>query len=251
MNQIIVTGIVLSTAPIGEYDRRVVLLTKERGKISGFAKGARRPNSQMVGAVSPFSFGEFTLYEGRSTYTIVQAHITNYFSELRNDVTGAYYGLYFMEIAAYYAEENTDEVEMIKLIYQSLRVLVKKNMPYSLIRSIYELKAISINGEGPQVFQCVVCGNQEQPMVFSPHKGGLVCEKCKGNVADGMRLHTSTLYTMQYIISSSIEKLYQFKVSQEVEHQLAQIMKRYLLIYVDKQFKSLEILEQLGLGNLE
>lgn len=79
MNQIVLTGMVLSTAPVGEYDRRVVILTKEQGKISAFARGARRPNSPLVGAVNPFSFGEFTMYEGRSSHTIQSVKITNYF----------------------------------------------------------------------------------------------------------------------------------------------------------------------------
>jgi len=245
VNQITVTGMVLSSVPIGEYDKRVVILTKERGKIAAFARGTRKVNSPLGGAVMPFSFGEFTVYEGRTSYTMVSASISNYFAELRNDVEGAYYGFYFMDIANYYAREANDETRLLKLLYQTFRALVKPSIPNRLIRCIYELKVISINGEGPQVFGCMVCGNKERPVVFSVKRGGLLCSECDKGVYDGICLHPSTLYAMQYIIGTPVEKLYTFNVTDEVLEELEFVTRKYMDTYVDKNFKSLEILEQL------
>lgn len=245
VNQISVTGMVLAATPMGEYDRRIVILTKERGKISAFARGARKPNSALVGLTSPFSFGEFTVYEGRTSYTLMSASISNYFQELRLDVEGAYYGFYFLEMAGYYAREANDETGLLKLLYQTCRALVNPHIPNRLIRRIYELRAVTVNGEGPQVFECVCCRGTEQDMMFSVKRGGLVCSRCMevGHVSDARPLHPSTLYTLQYIVSSPIEKLYTFVVKEEVMEELEEIVTDYLAEYLGKSFKSLEILE--------
>lgn len=245
MNQITVMGMVLSATPIGEYDKRIVILSRERGKISAFAKGARRPGSPLSGSVMPFSFGEFLIYQGRTSYTLMSASISNYFAELRGDIEAAYYGFYFMEIADYYCREANDERQMLKLLYQSLRALSKESIPNELIRCIYELKAICINGEAPQVFQCVTCGDRERHGQFSVKRGGRVCCQCDREVYDGMELNASTWYALQYIVSSSVERLYTFTVSDLVLRELKMVMERYMDVYVDKRFKSLEILKQM------
>ena len=154
---VIVMGMVLTAMPVNDYDKRITILTKERGKITAFARGARRPSSQLLAATEPFAFGEFELFEGKSSYNVMKASIQNYFRELAADFDAASLAFYFAEFAEYYCQENNDEREMLKLMYQSFRALENDRYKKALVRAVFELKALTINGEGPQVFSCMSC----------------------------------------------------------------------------------------------
>lgn len=239
---VVLTGMVLTVMPIGDYDKRITILTKERGKITAFARGARRPQSQLLAATNPFSFGEFELYEGKSAYNLSKANIHNYFRELATDVEAAYMGFYFLEFAEYFCQENNDEKEMLKLLYQSLRALESPLYDNRLVRAVFELKAMTINGEGPQVFACMSCHKRDVPLVlFSANRGGMLCERC-GNPERGIPVKDSTRYALQYIVSSTVEKLFSFRVSEEVAEELCGIAKDYTSHYVRHSFKSLQII---------
>lgn len=239
----VLTAMVLSATPVGEYDKRITLLTKEKGKIAAFARGAKRPGSQLMAACSPFSFGKFEVYEGRSSYSVGKAEISNYFRELAFHPDNACYGFYFLELANYYARENTDEVHMLKLLYQSLRALEKESLDNRLVRRVFELKAMALHGECPNVFSCLGCGKEEGLSWFHAKNGGALCASC-GKQADADAMGRSTLYAMQYIIASSIEKLYTFSVSPDVLRELEKIMDGYMGIYIDQKFHALQILEE-------
>ena len=209
-----ITGMILKAEPIGEYDRRVVILTKEKGKISAFARGARRQGSRLLAATNPFSFGSFKLYVGKSSYNLVEADISNYFEGLRKDYEGAYYGIYFLEVMDYYTRENNDDKEMLKLLYQSLRALMHEKLPNMLVRYIFEMKAMVLNGEFPGM----------------PGEGDF---------------EESTIYAVNYVMEASVEKLYTFTVTDSVLTELKRIADDYRKRLVDRNFKSLEILESM------
>lgn len=209
---ILVTGMVLEATPVNDYDRRIVILTKEIGKITAFCRGARRQNNKMLAVTNPFSFGCFKLYEGKNAYNLVDADISHYFEELRTDFEGAYLGMYFLEYAQYCTRENNDDAEMLKLLFQSVRAIIKPGIDNRLVRAVYEIKTIVVNGEYPGL---------PSDKVFLP----------------------GTMRAVAHIVDSSIEHLYTFKVSEEVLLELLGLGEFYRKRFTDRDFKSIEMIE--------
>lgn len=237
-----VMGMVLSAATIGEYDKRIVLLTKERGRISAFARGARRPKSPLSAATEPFTFGEFYIYKGKDSYVIEQVEAKNYFPELRKDLDDLYMGLYFCEVASYFTREGMQAKEELNLLYLSLQALLLPSLPRELVRYIYELRMLVIEGEAPRIFACIRCGGAKRLHHFSVGEAGVVCEQCHDGTS-GIPMTETTIYTLQYIVSSPMQKLYTFTVGEKVLRELGAVVKRYFAAHTDCTFRALSVLE--------
>ncbi len=218
--RITATGMVLYASPVGDYDKRIVLLTRDMGRITCFARGARRQNSPLLAGTNPFAFGEFEMFVGRDSYTIVKATIKEYFRDLSMDPDLAAYGFYFLEIANYYTRENIDGSDMIKLIYASLKALLSDRIDFLLVRRIFELKAMQLNGEYP---------------VLGPMDPYL----------------EATKYAFNYVVQSRIERLFTFTVLPDVLEEMGEIIDTFMKKHIDKNFNSLSMLHlQIGEDNV-
>ncbi len=211
-----VNGMVISSMPIGEYDRRLVILTRERGKISAFAKGARRPNSSLLAGSRPFSYGILTLYEGRTSYTVRSMEIRHYFEKLGMDLEKTCYGSYFLEFADYYGREGMDGTPLLKVLYVALLALEKGKLPPPLIRRVFELKMMEENGE-----------YAEQPL------------RPVGEAA---------AYAWDFVLRTPPEKLFSFTLEPRALEEFSGAVEDLKRYYLDREFKSLEILEGLRSG---
>ena len=80
-------------------DRVVVILTRERGKLSAAARGCRKPASRLFSCSEMFTFGEFVLYEGRNRMTVDNCEVRERFYPLREDLHRFAAGAYMTSVA--------------------------------------------------------------------------------------------------------------------------------------------------------
>ncbi|MBQ7615412.1 MAG: DNA repair protein RecO [Butyrivibrio sp.] len=208
---ITVRGIVLKHSPSGDYDWVATIFTRERGKITAFARSARKPVAKLSGSVEPFCFGTFKMFATKNSYTIVEADIENYFEGFRTDLEGACYGTFFLELASYYTRENNEDVELLNLLYLSLKALLKESIPNKLVRCIFELRALQTEGEYP-------------------------------GVPEDMALSQAAVYAMEHISASPLEKLYTFNVTTDVLSELCRVCRKYRKRFIDRTLKSTDML---------
>ncbi len=241
-----VQGVVLSAMPIGEYDKRIVLLTRERGKISAFARGARRMNSPFMAAANPFVFGTFTLYEGRSSYNLNQVSVKRSFAELARMQPGIYYGYYFLELADYFGREGTDGKDLMNLLYVTALALCSPSLKDRLIRCVFELRVMTEEGMMPAVFNCTGCGREpegEAKWFFSQPAHGLLCPECaRRTPGKHTPVSLPAIRTMQYMAAAPMNRLYTFTVTDEILLELEAVIHPYVRLGTDRTFKSLQIL---------
>ncbi|WP_288887648.1 DNA repair protein RecO [uncultured Eubacterium sp.] len=239
MKQLTVNGMVISTMPIGEYDVRLVLLTKEKGKITAFARGARRMNSSFLGANRAFAMGEFSLYPGRDSYTLTGVKISEHFENVIMDLDKVSYGSYLLEIANYYGMEGINARDTLNLLYFALKAIESGNIPYRLIRAIYELRTLVINGEYPDVFHCASCGKNSDLTGFSFRYDGCLCNE---HIGDNLKLSNTALCALQFIISGKISKLFSFSLKDEYMDEVCNLISKYFKGKAKKDFRSLSML---------
>ncbi|MBR4768129.1 MAG: DNA repair protein RecO [Lachnospiraceae bacterium] len=241
-NLISTNGVILSAMPVGESDRRLLLLTKELGKVSCFAHGVRKPTSPMVGRTRPFSFGRFDLFPGRDAYTLRTAEITEYFEPIVLDPVKSAVGSCFLELASRVSVENTDGSALLQLVYAALSALTKDKMEPRLILLTFQAKVLAFEGVLPEFKTCVKCRKPLETAVFQPSYLNVLCPDCAPE-DQGYPLSRSALYALSFIRETPPGKLFSFAVTDSVYKELSAVVARLMAHMLEKPLSSMEMLK--------
>ena len=205
------TGMILRSRPAGENDRLITLLAGPAGKLNVFVRGARKPSSRFAASSEGFAFGEFKVSRGQSAYYLRDCDISNYFEGFRTDLTLLAYASYFAEVADYYCVEGEDCSDMTGLLYASFLALESDKFPNRLVRCIFVLRAIVMNGEFP-------------------------------GLPAGRTYNDAVIAAIDRIQNSDLRHLYSFALTENAEDELFKLTKEYEKRFMDKHFKSLDVL---------
>jgi DNA repair protein RecO (recombination protein O) len=180
-------AIVLRTHKLGEADRIITLLTRERGKVRAVAKGVRRTKSKFGARLEPFSRVDLLVFEGKSLDIITQAESLNaYGQDLALDYSLWTAGQTMLETADRLTPEDSISAEsQYLLLVGALRTLVSGEHAASLVLDAFLLRALSMAGYSPTLNACVVCGIAGTQPFFHVANGGALCveHRVPGSVA--------------------------------------------------------------------
>jgi DNA repair protein RecO (recombination protein O) len=254
-------GIVLKQRNIGENDRILTILSRDLGIIEASARGVKRLKSPLAGASQVLCYSEFCLYAGKSGYIVNSAESIEQFYSLRLDVVNLSLAVYFCDLTAYLfpaAEglSTSRSWEYLRLLLNTLALLEKGKREPALLKSIFELRVMSVSGFMPDLVCCEGCGAYEKElMAFFPLESKLYCSDCLPGILSGteegeaplfFQLPRPVLYAMRHIIYSDDDKVFSFRLEGNALKQLNFITENYMLIHTDGKFRSLTMYRSLA-----
>jgi len=142
-------ALILRTYKLGEADRIVVFLTRDRGKKRGVAKGARRPRSRFVGALEPLTQVRVAYFE-KERRELVNL---NYSEPARSALSGG--TIEALGCAEYFAElidewaADADADERLYRLGASMVDALASGVPAEPLCRYFEYWLLSLQGVYP------------------------------------------------------------------------------------------------------
>lgn len=244
-------GLVIRETAVGESDKILTLLTPDIGKISVYCRGVRSIKSHRIAAAQLFCYNEITLLPKADKYTLGEACLIENFFDIRADIEKFALAQYFADLLCEISIENEDQSELLSLALNTLYTL-NTDKPLSLIKSVFELRALCAIGLTPDLSSCDCCSAHASEYYFDPVGGTLRCPECFTSGAGGVGQERTYLFLPSYVLRAMIfiiradkKRIFAFSAEKELLSELENICEKYLLSQIGRGFDSLNFYKSL------
>lgn len=237
-------GIVLKTRPYGETNKIVTILTREAGKVTGMARGAKKPASRLAAVTQPFTHGSFLMQKGRGMGTIQQGELLSSMRQLTQDIEVTAYVSYIVELVDKLVEEDQPVPHVFGLVEQAFHAISEGYDPEAITLFV-EWKMLPVAGVHPILHQCANCGATEGEFAFSFKFNGFLCHRCFEQDPYLIRLNPQLVRLIRMMYTVPIERVGNISLKRETKNFLKKIVRTIFEEQTGIRLKSRTFLDQL------
>ncbi len=243
MDRFVDEALVLSTVDYGDADRLVTFFTRDHGRLTAFAAGARKSKRRFAGALEAGTHLKASLVtRGTETCRLDAVDVVKSFHRLRDELPLIARALYCLELCRELTRDGQPHHELFDALKDYLGLLEdKKAGPTSLLK--FELDALQHTGLMPRFSPCALCGGPtgHQPR-FDPQHGGVVCFSCAPRVPQGV-----------YVPPAVVESLARLQAGErvplppDVRARAREVLNLFIAHNLGRALKAAAFMEQVGL----
>ncbi|TMQ70952.1 MAG: DNA repair protein RecO [Candidatus Eisenbacteria bacterium] len=201
-------GVVLKTYALGETSRIVVAYTREHGLVKMVAKGARKTPSRFGVALEPLSRSRFVLYlkPDRDLQLLSQGDTLRAWGSELADLARLAHAQAAVELIDRLVWGEEPHEALFDLLLRTIEsVSVAPPGALAAVTLAFELQTASLLGYQPRLDACVTCGAEISPRrVFSPARGGMLCDRCAAGEAGSILLSADALAGLTLLLSRPV-----------------------------------------------
>ena len=246
-------GIVLKTHALGDTSRIVVVYTRDHGLVRLVAKGARKAPSRFGFTLEPLSRSRFHFYlkPDRDLHllsaTDALAATGSRLADLRR-LAHAQAALELMDRLVWGEEPHPELYELLAATIEAVAEVPEAALP--AITIAFELQVAGLLGYRPRLDACASCGGALSPRrLFSPERGGLLCDACAAVEHGVLILSADALAGLSLLLSRPVGEAGEyFEVKRAGE--ILRVVEAFLRCHFQRfqGLRSLEVLRALGEG---
>ncbi len=238
-------ALILRTYKLGEADRIVVFLTRDRGKKRGVARGARRLRSRYHGALEPMTRAGVAYYE-REQRDLVRL---NFVEPTRSPLSAAsgdalgYVG-YFAELIDEWAPEAHADERLYRLGSSVVEALAA-GAPIEPLARYFEYWLLRLQGVYPSIRQCPACGAPLSAGAAMPlRETMLLCRSCVPG-GDATMLSAEAVVFLTSATRIGPEDLGSLALGARAARELETAHRRLIHVHLEKELKSARVLREM------
>lgn len=236
-------ALILRTYKLGEADRIVVFLTRDRGKKRGVAKGARRPRSRYHGALEPMTRAGVAYYE-REQRDLVRL---NFVEPSRSPLSAAGEALGHVGYFAELIDECAPEAHVDERLYRlgsSVVEALAVGVPVDALARYFEYWVLRLQGVYPSIRMCPSCGVALGAGAKMPPRETMwLCGACVP--AGGAALSLEALMFLRNATTVAPEHLRSLPLGAAAARELEMAHRRLIAGHLEKELKSARVLREM------